>query len=1135
MTSHALVPGDPQRIGEHLLAGRLGQGGQGVVYDGYDATGQRVAIKLLHADADRSRVAREISAATKVSSFCTARILGADLDADRPYIVSEFIDGQSLRTAVRSSGPLDPGRLHRLAVAVATALTAIHAAGVVHRDLKPDNVLLGPDGPRVIDFGIARTAEAPLTSTGLVAGTPTYMAPEVFTGRRAETPADVFAWAAVVLFAATGSDPFHAESLGAVMYRVLSTQPDLSGLPETLRPLVSAALAKEPGDRPDARGLLLGLLGQDDPAEGVRVAGDLKADAEPSLGLLAEEIFGRLAPAEQEVVPEIFLRLVSLDDGGLGVRSADRSELGEGATVERVLRDFASAGLLREETRDGETLVRPSRPGLLLAWGRLREWVDAERDGLPVQQRVSRAARLWESGGRRDADLPQGTMLEEAMAWAATGRRHLTLNPLEAAYLRAAAALGRRRGRNRRLVTTALAALLAVAVGAVVVAEQRRVTVAQQSERIAGQLGEAVARRLAGQADAIRQADPATAMKLSVAAHAVAPVREALGALRGSIDQRETSVVPQPEPGLEYTLSADGTQLTGASGDGVSFWDAGTGVKSSPGSGLAALVPAPGGHRLWDGAREGLRPATYGDANTWSEFGQTGRRLMTMRGREFVVWDVPTGAALLRVPHADVLGRALGGDLFATTSLDGHGVRLYDLSSGRALPVPELPADLGKPDDVALSADDRTMVVQADGRMVFLDLASGRRIGETSGPEGQLRFAPDGRSLAVRHNDGVDLLSVPGGATLLNYRTEAQPQAGSLRFTPGGEALRFLDASGAVITLDVSGTAAGARVGKGTVAAGALSPDGRLAAVQTVTGTAPVVEVWDVAKGVRRARVTLPQVPRADNGFVEPLFSPDGRTLAISQNDAPRVLLWDLAAGRERGRLRWDGKSGSSMAFDPTGSRLAVASLTKADQEVVTVWDTTALTSRSTAATGAVGLAFSRDGGLLARGGVRAGLTTLGTGRSADLPGTADVRVLAFSGELLAVGDQAGRVQFWDLAGRSPRGPAVQAHPGGVELAAFSPDGKVLATAGGGRTVLWDAATGGRLGQPAAGAGQSMLDLIFTGGGTRALMADGTVLDRPLDPAEMTAEVCRRTGTGLTEREWRTQVPELPYRRTCPR
>ncbi|MEV4898246.1 serine/threonine-protein kinase, partial [Nonomuraea sp. NPDC055795] len=254
--------GEPLRLGDYWLAGRLGAGGQGVVYEAYDEAANRVAVKVLHAylsgdSALRRRFLREVRAAQRVASFCTARIIDHDLTGERPYLVTEFVAGPSLRRAA----PFTGDALHRLALGVATALAAIHHAGVVHRDLKPENVLLGPDGPRVIDFGIARAAGLSMTSTGELTGTPMYMAPEVFSGGRAEPAADVFAWGALVYFAATGRDAFTAPTTVAVINRLLNDEPDLAPVPAPLRPHVAAALAKDPELRPSAHDLLTALLG----------------------------------------------------------------------------------------------------------------------------------------------------------------------------------------------------------------------------------------------------------------------------------------------------------------------------------------------------------------------------------------------------------------------------------------------------------------------------------------------------------------------------------------------------------------------------------------------------------------------------------------------------------------------------------------------------------------------------------------------------------------------------------------------------------------------------------------------------------------------------------------------------------
>ncbi|MBC6460798.1 ABC transporter substrate-binding protein [Actinomadura sp. HBU206391] len=306
--SRPLRPGDPERLGGYRLIGLLGEGGQGIVYlgvadkdpsdgsaaaeDGADESGpgadesnrsnesgepkdpgdpdrsgepdRLFAIKLLrtHLSSDaraRRYFAKEVAAAQRIEPSFTARIIEADMEGRTPYIVSEYVDGRPLSEAVRSEGPLAGPELHRLAVGTLNALIAIHQANVVHRDFKPSNVLLSADRPRVIDFGIARALDSTISVSSGVVGTPAYMAPEQLTGQQITPAADVFAWAATMVFAATGAPPFGQDSIPVVMHRILNTDPYIGDLQGPLRDLVWYCLYKHPSQRPTAQQVLAGL------------------------------------------------------------------------------------------------------------------------------------------------------------------------------------------------------------------------------------------------------------------------------------------------------------------------------------------------------------------------------------------------------------------------------------------------------------------------------------------------------------------------------------------------------------------------------------------------------------------------------------------------------------------------------------------------------------------------------------------------------------------------------------------------------------------------------------------------------------------------------------------------------------
>ncbi|GAA3135640.1 hypothetical protein GCM10010466_28020 [Planomonospora alba] len=256
---------DPQQISAYRLVRVLGEGGQGTVYLGQDPSGRRVAVKVLHTRMAaetvlRERFEREAELARRVAVFCTAQVLEAGISDGRPYLVSEYVPGPSLQQLVTTEGPRTGSGLERLAVATATALAAIHRVGIVHRDFKPANVIMGPEGPVVIDFGIARILEASATDSALV-GSPGYMAPEQLSDGPVGPASDVFAWAATMVYAATGHAAFAGQHPAAVMNAVMNGEPDLNGVPRGLRSLLLACLAKDPAARPTADRVLATLTG----------------------------------------------------------------------------------------------------------------------------------------------------------------------------------------------------------------------------------------------------------------------------------------------------------------------------------------------------------------------------------------------------------------------------------------------------------------------------------------------------------------------------------------------------------------------------------------------------------------------------------------------------------------------------------------------------------------------------------------------------------------------------------------------------------------------------------------------------------------------------------------------------------
>ncbi|MYX96472.1 protein kinase, partial [Streptomyces sp. SID486] len=289
---------DPRVVGSFRLHRRLGAGGMGVVYLGSDKKGQRVALKVIRPDLAedqefRSRFAREVSAARRIRGGCTARLVAADLEAERPWFATQYVPGPSLHDKVADGGALGAADTAAVGAALSEGLVAVHEAGVVHRDLKPSNILLSPKGPRIIDFGIAwATGASTLTHVGTAVGSPGFLAPEQVRGAAVTPATDVFSLGATLAYASTGDSPFGHGSSEVMLYRVVHEEPQLSGVPDALAPLIRACLAKDPDERPSTLQLSLRLkeiaAREAQGLDGVRPPAPRAAEADRPTGRLVD-------------------------------------------------------------------------------------------------------------------------------------------------------------------------------------------------------------------------------------------------------------------------------------------------------------------------------------------------------------------------------------------------------------------------------------------------------------------------------------------------------------------------------------------------------------------------------------------------------------------------------------------------------------------------------------------------------------------------------------------------------------------------------------------------------------------------------------------------------------------------------
>ncbi|MGW8984729.1 protein kinase domain-containing protein [Streptomyces parvus] len=1222
--SSPLTQDDPERVGGYWLAARLGAGGQGVVYEAYDASGDRFALKTLHRAADpflRERFTREAEAARRVAPFCTARIVRAGVDGEVPYLVSEYVPGPALATAVRENGPSSPDAVLRLATGVATALAAIHQAGVVHRDLKPGNVLLGPDGPRIIDFGIARAPDMSLTATGAIMGTFGYMAPEVLAGQRATEASDVFAWAAVVLYAATGTEPFRGENIAEVAHRTTTVEPDLGALPPEIRPLMAAALAKDPALRPTAADLLLGLVGAPvkaaDPRAALMEAGARKAAApqgddapaadgpeptgtdrsdgetgvggtvvEAPLGERAEAAFAALSPAARLAAHGLLLRLTvpgAAPDGSQdSVRTAHPDELladrpeDEQQEVTAAAQRLLAAGVLVADADDGT--LRPASAALLPAWRRLHAWIDADRPGLAVLQRIGSAARLWQRHGERPEDLLRGTELTRCLDWLPTAPYSLRPNPLEQRFLTASRAAAARTTRRRRQLLSGLAGATALALlaGGLAWAQSR------EADR---RRAEATARTVAQAAANLPATEPETAMLLGLASWRIAEVPEARAALAAAAVQPVRSVVDLSDvnDGEEQSshLSRDGRRLIASSSLGVRIHDL-TGGQAAVKKPVATLSPdefelddtrrpafSPDGRLMLLVAKDKTfrvmntedgtpaappvrAPSGYFEGLAVSNSGHmllSDRRSITLVDREGNGLAAPTGGTL--TPDGKYSADCVEGEIRVVGLLPGEDPVIRET----------LPYKAGSC-DFEFSPDGRYMSVSTGSSASLYDLVTHKKTGWTRHQGDDIRFGSQGRFLVGWGNGGTTIGVWAHGSQEPLFTVTAPTGQGDkgfyadqLALDEKAERLRYFSTTtGRLYEIDLTGALSGRADDDGVTAA--VSAGGRFALVRSATAVEqPQLQAVDLRTGkpvgglVAQRQVGDP----LENEELYASIDDEGRVVAYSYKERVsryesdhEVVVRDVRKGKDLHRVPVAANHRPlHLAVSPDGRHLSVVSMEfgveSSGAHVHEVWDIEKRKKMRQFNDSTAEAVFSHDSErLVTASGMEVALADGAlrrTGLARDPGGRP-----AFSpdGRYLAVLRGSGWLELWDGAARERKAVLPsELVPGAPRFGqplgdlAFSDDGGLLAVVVRGEAVqLWDTNTRTPLGKPLPITGRRVDSLTFDGTVLRTVT--GSAVHRlDLSPDRLAEQVCRRAGRDITPEEWRTYVPDAPYRNLC--
>jgi WD40 repeat protein len=748
-----LQGGDPLQIGPYRLVGRLGAGGMGKVYLGRSAGGRLVAVKVIReelaGDADfRARFRREVVGARRVSGLFTAPVVNADPDGPVPWLATAYVAGPSLYDAVSGRGLLPAASVRALAAALAEGLEAIHAVGVIHRDLKPSNVLLAADGPRIIDFGIARAAEATtLTHTGLVMGSPGFMSPEQAEGREVGPASDVFSLGAVLTFAATGDGPFGGGSTAALIYRIVFAAPDLAKVPAQIRGVVERCLAKDAEQRPTPAGLLDELGGADLTPDWLPAAITRGFPAVPAQALAGNATVTSARLDQQPDPPPAASALKS-----------EPTTRKPQAPVEAVGSLLAR---LEHESAVKVTLFSPDGAHMATVSGKIaRLWNTAPEEVARLRHQYEIEGATFSPDGTRIATRTSGPTLgsrQSVTLWDVVAGNQVAQLP------------------HRRIVGFARFS-----------PDGTRIATASEREKVVRlwdpSTGRETAQLLHGSSIDKVAFSPDSNRIIVLGYGGTLSIGERKPSLWDAVTGQEVARIQHVHPVLNVAFSPDGTRLVSFSADGTArlwdtasgreklwgtrtrLWDAATGRERpwaermehwtaafSPDSTCLATAGTDHVVRMWDTASgQEMAVMPHDNKVTMVIFSPDGARLATASADHVVrMWDTASGQEMARMPHDNTITMftfGLEGTRLATASAD-HMVRIWDTASGKE--KARMPH--GR---IRVFSPDRTQLATAGGGPTaqLLDTATGTELArmQHDGVIEDMLFNPDGSKLATR-------------------------------------------------------------------------------------------------------------------------------------------------------------------------------------------------------------------------------------------------------------------------------------------------------------------------------------------------------------------------------------------------